>query len=171
MIRPWYRSLLFWLGLPGLVFLLWGWADSTRFLSILKWQSKGVVLGFQSSGNPLRIDSFHCLDPGRRSDLTFDRFPVSRLPLAVEHPLFPTAVRFGSIHDASNDSTTRMLVIASWMKISRLYRSMDRFFGLLAAPQSPAQPAGGGGAAGNLSRQGPSSIAPIIRLGQHGIMC
>ena len=118
MIRPWYRSLLFWLGLPGLVFLLWGWADSTRFLSILKWQSKGVVLGFQSSGNPLRIDSFHCLDPGRRSDLTFDRFPVSRLPLAVEHPLFPTAVRFGSIHDASNDSTTRMLVIAYWMKIS-----------------------------------------------------
>lgn len=118
MIRPWYRSRLFWLELPGLVFLLWGWADSTRFLSILKWQSKGVVLGFQSSGNSLRIDSFHCLDPGRRSDLTFDRFPVSRLPLAVEHPLFPTAVRFGSIHDASNDSTTRMLVIASWMKIS-----------------------------------------------------
>ena len=25
MIRPWYRSRLFWLGLPGLVFLLWLW--------------------------------------------------------------------------------------------------------------------------------------------------
>jgi hypothetical protein len=24
-IRPWYRSRLFWLGLPGLLFLLWGW--------------------------------------------------------------------------------------------------------------------------------------------------
>ena len=118
MIRPWYRSRLFWLGLPGLVFLLWGWADSTRFLSIVKWQSKGVVLGFQSCGNSLRIDSFHCLDPGRPSDLTCDRVPISRLPLAVEHRLFPTAVRFGSIHDASNASTTRMLVIAYWVKIS-----------------------------------------------------
>lgn len=26
--RPLYRSLVFWLGLPGLLFLLWGWADS-----------------------------------------------------------------------------------------------------------------------------------------------
>ena len=25
MIRPWYRSRLFWFGVPGLVFLLWGW--------------------------------------------------------------------------------------------------------------------------------------------------
>lgn len=28
MIRPWYRSRLFWLGLFGLVFLLWCWWDS-----------------------------------------------------------------------------------------------------------------------------------------------
>ncbi len=25
MIRPWYRSRLFWLGIPGLVFMLWLW--------------------------------------------------------------------------------------------------------------------------------------------------
>jgi hypothetical protein len=30
MIRPWYRSRLFWLGLPGLVFLMWLWRDSMR---------------------------------------------------------------------------------------------------------------------------------------------
>lgn len=118
MIRPWYRSLLFWLGIPGLMFLVWACADSTRFVSSLKWQSKGGVLDFRSSGNSLWINSFHCLDPGRRSDLTFDRVPVSRLPLAVEHPLFPSAVRFGSFHDACTDSTARMLVIAYWLKIS-----------------------------------------------------
>jgi hypothetical protein len=28
MIRPWYRSRLFWLGLPGLLFLLWAWVNS-----------------------------------------------------------------------------------------------------------------------------------------------
>jgi hypothetical protein len=27
-IRPWYRSRLFWLGVPGLVFLMWGWIAS-----------------------------------------------------------------------------------------------------------------------------------------------
>lgn len=36
MIRSWYRSRLFWLGIPGLLFLLWGWGQSnvnrTRFL-------------------------------------------------------------------------------------------------------------------------------------------
>ncbi len=31
--RPWYRSRLFWLGMPGLVFLLWGWWMSMRHLS------------------------------------------------------------------------------------------------------------------------------------------
>ena len=30
MIRPWYRSRLFWLGVPGLLFLLWAWGDSNR---------------------------------------------------------------------------------------------------------------------------------------------
>jgi hypothetical protein len=28
--RPFYRSRLFWLGIPGLVFLLWAWWISTR---------------------------------------------------------------------------------------------------------------------------------------------
>lgn len=30
MICPWYRSRLFWLGLPGLVFLLWGWLANSH---------------------------------------------------------------------------------------------------------------------------------------------
>jgi len=35
MIRPWYRSRLFWLGLPGLLFLLWAWASSNFVRHIL----------------------------------------------------------------------------------------------------------------------------------------
>ena len=31
MIRPWYRSVLFWLGIPGLLFLLWAWWHSNSF--------------------------------------------------------------------------------------------------------------------------------------------
>jgi len=35
MIRPWYRSLAFYLGLPGFLFLLWGWfAEPLRYSSV-----------------------------------------------------------------------------------------------------------------------------------------
>ena len=30
MIRPWYRSRLFWLGIPGLLFVLWVWLAKAR---------------------------------------------------------------------------------------------------------------------------------------------
>ncbi len=33
MIRPFHRSLLFWLGLPGLLFLIWAWHDSQSHLT------------------------------------------------------------------------------------------------------------------------------------------
>ena len=36
MIRPWYRSRLFWLGLPGLLFLLWAWLAFTD--SVIQWR-------------------------------------------------------------------------------------------------------------------------------------
>jgi hypothetical protein len=45
MLRPWHKSLLFRLGLPALLFLLWAWADSnshgTTFLRV--WGAPGLV--------------------------------------------------------------------------------------------------------------------------------
>jgi hypothetical protein len=35
--RPFYRSRSFWFGLPGLVFLLWGWWDSGKRYSEMAW--------------------------------------------------------------------------------------------------------------------------------------
>lgn len=42
MIRSWYRSRLFWLGLPGLVFLLWLWWDSMSYSTTvsLSWEGR-----------------------------------------------------------------------------------------------------------------------------------
>jgi hypothetical protein len=40
--RPFYRSRLFWLGLPGLVFLLWSWWDSVGENKGVAWTSGGV---------------------------------------------------------------------------------------------------------------------------------
>lgn len=51
MIRPFYRSRLFWLGLPGLVFLWWAWWDSGGHFTFFRWdrgaQSEhvGIVAG------------------------------------------------------------------------------------------------------------------------------
>ncbi len=61
--RPFYRSRLFWLGLPGLVFLLWGWWDSGAYPSHLSWsttsrtfwvghENGGIVSGTINSTNP-----------------------------------------------------------------------------------------------------------------------
>jgi hypothetical protein len=38
-MRRFYRSRLFWLGVPGLVFLVWGWWDSGGYTSHVSWQS------------------------------------------------------------------------------------------------------------------------------------
>jgi hypothetical protein len=44
MIRPWYRSCLFWLGLSVLGFFLWSWADSQRFESWISKEAPGRTL-------------------------------------------------------------------------------------------------------------------------------
>ena len=53
MIRPFYRSRLFWLGVPGLVFFVWLWVDSTRFVTEMvrmqgRWEL--YVLSYQGEG-------------------------------------------------------------------------------------------------------------------------
>lgn len=49
MIRPWYRSRLFWFGLPVLVFFLWSWADSRRFESWISREERGRTLVFRQA--------------------------------------------------------------------------------------------------------------------------
>lgn len=50
MIRPWYRSRLFWLGVPGLVFLMWGWwksgSEMVRFDNGINDSNPAVALYF-----------------------------------------------------------------------------------------------------------------------------
>ncbi|MCW1921957.1 hypothetical protein OKA05_05295 [Luteolibacter arcticus] len=47
MIRPWYRSRLFWLGVPGFFFFLWAWgkANTTKVVTYL-----GPGCGWAASG-------------------------------------------------------------------------------------------------------------------------
>lgn len=50
-LPPIHRSRLFWLGLPGLLFLLWGWWDSWQHYSEIAWvRPKSVVMAFDHRG-------------------------------------------------------------------------------------------------------------------------
>jgi hypothetical protein len=59
MIRPWHRSRLFWLGLPGLVFLLWAWGESNvvRLKTLVEpgwgwvWSSQGKLCWHDVNGD------------------------------------------------------------------------------------------------------------------------
>jgi hypothetical protein len=48
MIRPWYRSRVFWAGLPGLLFLLWAWWDSGAHHSFLSVRDKAGISEIQA---------------------------------------------------------------------------------------------------------------------------
>ncbi|MEK7951667.1 hypothetical protein [Luteolibacter soli] len=44
-MRAFYKSRLFWCGVPGLVFLVWAWWDSGGYESQVGWMGKGRVRG------------------------------------------------------------------------------------------------------------------------------
>jgi hypothetical protein len=62
--RLFYRSRLFWLGLPGLVFLLWGWWISLSHFSRVGFSTLGIaqatgdVFAHWRSGTPLSWGGF-----------------------------------------------------------------------------------------------------------------
>lgn len=49
--RPFYRSRMFWFGLPGLLFLLWAWMDSIRYATSIWCSGKVGIRVTQTSGN------------------------------------------------------------------------------------------------------------------------
>lgn len=53
MIRPWYRSSLFWLGLPGLAFLAFAWFHSYRVAEGLRYVEKHRQWTLASTGGYL----------------------------------------------------------------------------------------------------------------------
>ena len=64
MIRPWYRSRLFWLGVPALVFLLWGWVESMRQeVSVTRLAHEGEIV-LASIGGLVKAEIYTSLDQG-----------------------------------------------------------------------------------------------------------
>lgn len=84
MIRSWYRSRLFWLGVPGLVFLVWLWVDaliSHRYLGFTIDRGPDVRLEIGLGAISCDIDSEGLEDPFQDSWISFH---ASREPADLE---------------------------------------------------------------------------------------
>ncbi|MCW1921955.1 hypothetical protein OKA05_05285 [Luteolibacter arcticus] len=99
MIRPWYRSRLFWFGLFWQLFLVWAWGDAGAYRSVFSWgQADTAMWVGQDEGSivvgNLRSTEFHVGDfLGCSDGLELERRPtvtergrlVWKLPAAFRH--------------------------------------------------------------------------------------
>ncbi|MEK7951675.1 hypothetical protein [Luteolibacter soli] len=87
---PFYRSRLFWYGVPGLVFLLWVWWDSGGWNSHVRWERPGKVryVGVRMGGVQWGSSTLRENYPPGPSD-----FPVVRGELPAEDGSAPAGKR------------------------------------------------------------------------------
>lgn len=62
MIRPWYRSLLFWFGVLGLMFMFWAWQDSGKAIRTMTWNGSGSARQVDQWNGSIRV--VYSSDPG-----------------------------------------------------------------------------------------------------------
>jgi hypothetical protein len=129
MIRPWHRSRLFWLGLPGLLFLLWAWRSSNLTcyqLTLGSWElnsTQGKVLAWS-----MQSDSEHDFHLDYRTAEVFTewiapntRTKVRRIvPMAAAYPIPPGeqcwfAAAKWQAADLNADTYHRLLVLPYWL--------------------------------------------------------
>ena len=90
LIRPWYRSRIFWFGLTGVVVIFWSWADSFRFIRsahtpdrVKRGTSVVSYLSFYSRVGILGV-SYESIDYAQRSfaSLPSRGFSAHAMPLS-----------------------------------------------------------------------------------------
>jgi hypothetical protein len=85
MIRPWYRSRLFWLGMPCLLFLFWGWFAKSRVWGEVKVGGHRLAIG--NTEGQLRIlftGSSHGFVIAGRQGTDHQARETSLLPSAIK---------------------------------------------------------------------------------------
>lgn len=120
MIRPWYRSRLFWLGLPGLVFMLWAWlakADQsfdfghTAITGSGKTTARGIGAG---GGSVYQITYRNDYDLGLQPGFQWSGFRESPDEPVTYIPLRP----FTFIRKTVDPGEYREIRLAWWVVIS-----------------------------------------------------
>lgn len=155
MIRPWHRSLLFHLGLPGLAFLVWAWIDSMAVTSMQGYHhglhGKDLeTFTYQNRGGALRlgrtIATTHYLAKRGQAGLTgFSRNPATRSSPAFPLPTIKKGVEArGSMNHSWTSLTIPhwlliLLYLAIW-SLAFAWRSRRIQRSLTNSLPSPAQP-------------------------------
>lgn len=99
MTSRWYRSRLFWFGLPGLLLLLWLWLGHLGTVTRVQWATSGsrawiMAWGGGSVGGCVSTERVFMMPPGFRSSFTRIRGPVKivmRHFAGVQHWSLPLA--------------------------------------------------------------------------------
>jgi hypothetical protein len=121
MIRPWYRSRLFWLGLSGLVFMLWLWlvkADHSFSFgyTAITGPAETTTRSISTRNGSIYQTTSYASGPGR-SGFRWSAFP--RLGGAViKVPDRPFEITRGTTGGHSGYSKYREIQLAWWVVIS-----------------------------------------------------
>jgi hypothetical protein len=115
-IRPWYRSRLFWLGVPGLVFLMWGWWKSgsqmVRFSNGINDSNPAVGLFFDES----------CLMISWELDWDFDWHieleEAGMFEQTSDHPVGWFSKRFGYELEELGSRQLNQFYIPLWLAVA-----------------------------------------------------
>jgi hypothetical protein len=87
MLKPWWRSVAFWLGLWTLAFLVWAWVDSFTHVSTAS--SAGVVKveGYDARGPGYRalLQDGRCVYQGREVNEASSGAVILRSPLSLTY--------------------------------------------------------------------------------------
>lgn len=115
---PFYRSRMFWLGIPVLLFLLWGWWHSMQFLTLWAKKSSWGDVELESFRGSLRVNLLRGKGGAWRGTAGFYHLPVTEVNYIPEpYPAVPRYVTFTSMQDPKAGSAYH-LTLAHWFLIS-----------------------------------------------------
>jgi len=86
--RSFYRTRRFWLGLPVLLFLIWAWWDSTRFMSVLYFQLPGYSCNLVSLKGSAGCTCNRNQSPSRMDSWQFHHTPLSEVRYVLRNNSF-----------------------------------------------------------------------------------
>ena len=126
MPRSIYRSRLFWLGLLGLIFLLWGWWHSTQYRTILGMRTATGHAEVHSIGHVVATGEVKGLRPSWSGGWAFLHLPGMMVyadpktgrPMADEFPVLPRFVEHRSTDIPEVGGSTWRVAVAYWFIVA-----------------------------------------------------
>jgi len=123
---PIHRSRLFWLGVLGLVFLLWGWWHSTRYRTVLAWRTSTGHAEVHSIGHVVGTGEVRGLPPTWSGSWAFLHVrgmmvyadPKTGRPMVDEFPVLPRYVEFRSRELPEVRGSTWRVTVADWFIVA-----------------------------------------------------